>query len=99
MIWRSASTTKVPLGNSAATRPVRVVINDVCEVACAFPARVCVEVGENRFATPLVLIWPPSAVIPDEAEKERLLATFPVLVDERFCDTLIVTRSPTREAL
>src|ERR1700676_2397257 len=98
-ICRSASTTKVPVGRTATTRPVNIVLNAVLDVACAFPASTCEDVGENRLATPLVLICPPSAVIPELAEKLRFVATLPVLVEERFCDTLIVTRSPTRDAL
>ena len=65
----------------------------------AFPVSACVEVGENRLATPLVLICPPSALIPELAENARFVATLPALVDERFWLMLIVTRSPTRDAL
>ena len=85
VIWRSASTTRVPLGSTAATRP-SVVVRAVWEVACAFPARACAEVGENRLATPEVEMCPGRAVIPELAERFRLVETLPVLVAERFCE-------------
>src|SRR5271165_748869 len=99
VIWHSASTTRVPAGRTAATRPVSVVLNEVWEVACPFPDSAWAEVGENRLATPAVLSFPGRAVIPELAEKVRLVATAPVLEADKFCTTLIVTRSPTREAL
>src|SRR5277367_5627050 len=98
-ICRSASTIKVPVGRTATTRPVSVVLSAVVEVAAAFPASTWEEVGENRLATPLVEICPGSAVIPELAVKLRLVATLPVLVEDKACDTLMVTRSPTRDAL
>src|SRR6478752_6167545 len=99
VIWRSASTTRVPLGRTAATRPVKTVLSEVSEVACALPERAWLDDGENRFATPVVFSCPGKAVIPEFAEKLRLLETLPVLEAERFWATLIVTRSPIREAL
>ena len=92
-------TTSVPLGRTAATRPVRVVLKDVCDVACAFPESTCVEFGEKRLATPVVFSCPGNAVMPEFADRLRLVETFPVLEADRFCATLIVTRSPMRDAL
>ena len=55
--------------------------------------------NSDRLRIPLVFSSPGNAVIPELAEKLRLVATSPVLVDDRFCAMLMVTRSPTREAL